>query len=103
MITLAEAIKIAENFRGSKVASASDCGDRWAFNFKDDEVQPATNDTPIPAFVNNVLCARQSLPAFVYKDSGKIEYFLFSFLASAVQKGEITFKPVDLPEETKNI
>ena len=100
MLTLKEAIKIVEKQRGSKVVNASDCGDRWAFYFKDDEPQsPEIIDDPrIPDFAKNVLSAGQRLPAFVFKDNGKVEYFLFSFVADLVQKGEITFRHVELPK-----
>ncbi len=36
MITFEEAIQIAERWRGSEIAGAGDCGDRWAFSFKED-------------------------------------------------------------------
>ena len=36
MVTLEEAMHIAEKWRGSKVANAGDCGDRWAFSFESD-------------------------------------------------------------------
>lgn len=100
MVTLKEAIKIAEANRKSKVTSASDCNDRWAFYFEDDEPPaPETiNDPRIPDWVKPVLVLGQRMPAFVYKDSGKVEYFLFSFLVDSVQSGEITFTPIELPE-----
>ena len=36
MTTFEEAIQIAERWRGSEIAGAGDCGDHWAFSFKED-------------------------------------------------------------------
>ena len=36
-MTLVEAIKKAEEFRGAEVGVVKDCNDRWAFAFKEDE------------------------------------------------------------------
>ena len=37
MISLKDAFKKAEKFRGSKICSAGDCDDRLIFGFTDDE------------------------------------------------------------------
>ena len=79
MLTLKEAIKIAEMERNSKVVCANDCGDRWAFGFEDDE-----NKT-------------DGIPLFVYKIDGNVEYFLSGMLVDSLENGEITCNPIQLP------
>ena len=37
MVSLKDAFKKAEKFRGSKICSAGDCGDKWIFGFIEDE------------------------------------------------------------------
>lgn len=60
MITLSEAIKIAEQERGSKICEIKDCNDRWAFAFEEDK--------------NSF----DSIPAFVFKLDGRFEPFYIS-------------------------
>ena len=57
MITLKEAVKIAEKMYGSEVSGGNDCGDRWTFGFKAD--------------INAIGGAHVA----VFKENGKAEYF----------------------------
>lgn len=83
MINLTEAIKIAETERnkfeyGSKVDSAIDCGDRWAFDFSADK-----------GLIG-------SAPVFVFKENGKCEFFFMTEENTEIlQRG----KRVNLPED----
>ena len=69
-MTLQEAIKIAETERKSKVTGAGDCGDRWVFSFEDD--------------IGKTDC----MPLFVYKENGKVEYFLMGFFMDSLIHGD---------------
>ena len=60
MITLKEAVKIATEFRGSKVSSGNECSDSWIFGFKEDEGKLG------------------SAPVVVSKKSGECRFFDFT-------------------------
>ena len=70
MITLKEAIRKAENMRESKIGTIIDCGDRWAFGFKEDEGKTG------------------SAPVFVFKENGKCEYFFVGDYFNLLEKGQ---------------
>ena len=78
MLTLQEAIEIAESERKSKVSSAGDCGGKWAFSFEDDKDKI------------------DGVPLFVYKSNGKCEYFCPAEFMYSLADGEITCTSVDL-------
>ena len=94
MITLEEAIKLAEKWRGSKVIGAIDCGDRWAFDFECDTGEVAFDVPNIPAFAKSLLSFSQVIRMFVFKDDGRHEYF---FTANALDILE-SAKQIDLPK-----
>lgn len=75
-MTLSEAIKRAEEFSGSKIATMLDCGDRWAITFEDDYPQPCpVFDENLPEFVKEVITAPDVVHTFMFKDNGRFEYF----------------------------
>ena len=74
-MTLEEAIIVAENLRGDVVCVAKDCGDRWAFSFEGDR---------------NCI---GSAPVFVYKNSGKCEYFFIGDYADMLLKAKFLHIP----------
>jgi len=76
-MTLEDAIKLAETTRGSEVGIIKDCGDRWAFGFKED------------------IDCLGSAPAFVYKDNGQCEFFFAGDYIDVLRNGV----NVDLPKE----
>ena len=86
MITLKEAIKRAEKWRGRKVVSIRDCGDRWVFNFEHDE--QGTWDSRIPDFAKEVLASVDyPEPVFSFKDDGHCEFFFISENLDLLSKG----------------
>ena len=76
-MTLKDAIRVAEAARGSAVGFIMDCGDRWAFGFKDDED------------------CLGSAPAFVFKDDGHCEFFFIGDYTDLLR----TAKTVSLEED----
>ena len=77
-MTLKEAIGRAETARGSAVGSIKDCGDRWAFAFKEDEG------------------CLGSAPVFVFKEDGRCEFFFIGDYIDLLRAG----KNVSLKENT---
>lgn len=99
MLTLEEAIKIAETARGSKVVNASDFGDRWSFYFEDDEPKPCDYiDDPEQRLIKEVLSCQQREPVFVYKSDGRVRCYLAIDIVDMLASGEMTCTPVKLPE-----
>jgi len=76
MLNLREAIKKAETASGKKVVGALDCGDRWALTFTEDNEKNSSTPPPI----------------FVFKESGRHEYFVLGEYKNYIREG----KPVDL-------
>ena len=75
-MTLSEAIKRAEGFSSSKIATMLDCGDRWAITFEDDYPKPCpVFDENLPEFVKEVITAPDVVHTFMFKDDGRFEYF----------------------------
>ncbi len=68
-MTLKDAIKIAEEIRGSEVSIVKDCGDRWAFGFRADADRLG------------------SAPAFVFKGDGHCEFFFVGDYIDVLQRG----------------
>lgn len=77
-MTLKEAIETAQAARGSAVSFALDCGDRWAFGFKDDEG------------------CLGSAPAFVFKNDGRCEFFFIGDFLDLLRAGN----PIPIKEDT---
>ena len=69
MVTLKEAVKIAERERRSKVCEIKDCNDRWAFVFECD-----------------VNCF-DAIPVFVFKSDGRCEPFYVSEFLDILASG----------------
>ena len=70
MITLKEAVKIAENMRQSKISAIVDCEDRWAFGFEEDKGKYG------------------SAPVFVFKETGESEFFFVGDYFLLLEKGQ---------------
>lgn len=95
-MTLQEAIKKAETWRGSKVASVVDCGDRWAFTFEADYPKTtAVFDDKLPDFVKNIIAAPHVSHVFLFKDSGKFECFCVGDYVDLLRMG----KKIPLPDK----
>ena len=75
-----EAVQLAERERKSKVLSAADCGDRWAFDFEDDAGK------------------MDGTSLFVYKSDGKSEIFCPAEFMYAVADGKAFCEVVPLPD-----
>lgn len=83
MITLKEAIKIAEEvYHGGKVGSAGDCGDQWMFSFKSPFDEPCLG----------------GLVVFVHKDTGDWEAMSPAEFVDILIDNKITVTRIDLPE-----
>lgn len=82
MITLEEATQIAERWRESKIAGAGDCGDRWAFSFKEDA---------------NCL---GGLVALIKKNDGSCEGIGSADFAYLLIDGKIKCQRIDINEQT---
>ena len=76
MISLKDAFKKAEKFRGSKICSAGDCGDKWIFGFEEDVGKTG------------------GAPVAVFKEKGTCEYF---FVVDYILEGVFdNLKHIDL-------
>ena len=94
-MALLDTIKKVEEWRGSKIVSMIDCGDRWAFTFEDDYPKPApVFDKSLPEFVKNVITCPDVLHTFMFKDDDRFEYFCLGDYADLLRAG----KPIQLPE-----
>ena len=81
MINFTDALKKAEKFRGNKICSASDCGDRWIFGFEEDVGKTG------------------SAPVAVFKEKGTCEYF---FVVDYILEGVFDrIKKIDLDSYVK--
>lgn len=88
-MTLQEAIKRAEKWRESKIATILDCGDRWAFTFENDyPKQTSVLNDKLPDFVKNVAACPDLLYAFIFKADGRIECFCVGDYADLLRKGK---------------
>lgn len=97
MLTLREAIKKAEEARGSKVVYAKDCNDRWVFNFENDyPKEEVICDENLPDFVKRLIVFTDVIPTFVFKDDGRMEPFYISQYIDLLAKGT----PIDLSKVT---
>ena len=99
MLRLKEAILKAQTWRGSKVKTVKDCGDRWAFTFEDDypEGEPAFDEKSeaLPDDIKRLLTAPDVIPTFMFKDDGHFELFYISEYLDLLSKA----KHIDLPKE----
>ena len=81
MVTLMQARHLAQEWSGKKVSDAGDCADKWVFGFEE---------------------FKECLGGFVVltdKKSGKCEALGSAEFMYAILDGEITYMPVELPEE----
>lgn len=99
MITLKEAILMAQTWRGSKVKTVKDCGDRWVFTFEDDypKGEPVFDEKleEAPEYIKRLLAAPDVIPTFMFKDDGHFELFYISEYLDLLSKA----KCIDLPKE----
>ena len=99
MLTLKEAILKAENWRGSKVKTVKECGDRWIFTFEDDypKSEPVFDEKlkEAPDYIKRLLTAPDVIPTFLFKDDGHFEPFYISEYLDLLSKA----KHIDLPKE----
>lgn len=96
MITLNEAIKIAERWRGSKIKTIVDCNDRWDVTFEADYPKAvAVFDENLPDFVKDVLLAPDVIHTFIFKDDGRCEFFYAAEHIELLAAG----RPVELPDK----
>ena len=90
MITLEEAIALAERKIGSEVVRVKDCGDRWQIRFECDEPEDSnfkvTAETSPFEIFQHINTGYSDL--FVYKSDGRIEFYSYYENADLIANGK---------------